>query len=126
MFPRTRNWPGSHAVKLMRCPECKNRCPAKAGSCHHCGAGLARPLSTSSPLATLAGLACVGGLAFRFFIAAPGPAPGPAEKVASRPAPSYGAVRPTGPTINGVTYDRSPLVERLDLSQPAPPPSRSR
>ena len=113
----------------MRCPECKNRCQAKTGSCPHCGAALAARPAASSPLATLAGLACVGGLVFYFFFAptpAPRPAPRPAEMVASRPAPFYGTVRPTGPTLNGVTYDRSPLVGQLDLSQPAPPPPRGR
>ena len=86
---------------------------------------------SSSPLATLAGLACVGGLLFKFFVApapspAPSPAPRPPEKVASRPAPFYGTVRPTGPTLNGVPFERSPYFRQLDLSQPAPPPPRGR
>ena len=113
----------------MRCRECKNRCAVKTGSCPHCGAALVARRDGASPLATLAGLACVGGLVFKFFFAAPSPAPSPAprpaEKIASRPPPPfYGAGgRSTGPTINGVSFDRSPYVERVDLNQPAPHPS---
>ena len=112
----------------MRCPECKNRCRSKSGACPHCGADLVRRPRASSPLATLAGLACVGGLVFYFFFATPGPAPIPAarppERVAARPAaPFYGAVRPKGPTLNGVSYENSTLVGKLDLTRPAPHPT---
>jgi hypothetical protein len=103
----------------MRCPECKSPCPRGASSCDHCGASLARPHPASSPLANLSGLACVGVLLFKFLAA-----PGAAREAAPPPPPPPATPRGTGPTLNGVPYDKSPYVHTLDLTRPAPPAPR--
>jgi hypothetical protein len=43
-------------------------------------------------------------------------------QLAPRPSPPRATAR--GPTLNGVPYDQSPFVQRVDLNQPAPPPPR--
>ena len=78
---------------------------------------------------------CVGVVLFKLFVPAgaardadrPSPARETARDAGPRPtarpaAPAPGA-RPAGPTLNGVPYDNSPYVHKVNLNHPAAPPS---
>jgi hypothetical protein len=70
----------------------------------------------------MAGLVCAGVVFVKlcFPISDTGDVARP--DLARPPTPPRATQRAAGPTLNGVGYDKSPHVRRVDLNQPAPPP----